>query len=157
MNYILFYPEIITYSTIAAPNPRFERNAVKLAARIAAAALLCAASPFAAALSQPMGQTVEIVNQCPHDITIRAKELFNPWRKVFNRRTLEAGGRIQETQFFCSLFSCTIKPLPNWTFSGGGQDELPYETVPLRNRPSPGHTQVVICPEQKQPAPEEER
>ena len=54
---------------------------MKLAARIAAAALLCAASPFAAALSQPMGQTVEIVNQCPHDITIRAKGLFNPWRK----------------------------------------------------------------------------
>ncbi len=116
-----------------------------------------AASPFATALSQPMGQTVEIVNQCPHDITIRAKGLFNSWRKVFNRRTLEAGGRIQETQFFCSLFSCTIKPLPNWTFSGGGQDELPYETVPLRNRPSPGHTQVVVCPEQKQPVPEEER
>ena len=130
---------------------------MKLAARIAAAVLLYTVSPFAAALSQPMGQTVEIVNQCSHDITIRAKELFNPWRKVFNRRTLEAGGRMQGTQFFCSLFACTIKPLPNWTFSGGGQDELPYETVPLRNRPSPGHTQVVICPEQKQPAPEEER
>ena len=130
---------------------------MKLAARIAAAALLCTASPFAAALSQPMGQTVEIVNQCPHDITIRTKGLFNPWRKVFNRRTLEAGVRMQETQIFCSLFSCTIKPLPNWTFSGGGQDELPYETVPLRNRPSPGHTQVVVCPEPKQPAPEEER
>ena len=129
---------------------------MKLAARIAAAVLLYTVSPFAAALSQPMGQTVEIVNQCPHDITIRANGLFNPWRKVFNRRTLEAGGRIQETQFFCSLFSCTIKPLPNWTFSGGGQDELPYETVPLRNRPSPGHTRVLICPEQKQPAPEEE-
>ena len=97
------------------------------------------------------------VNQCPHDITIRAKGLFNPWRKVFNRRTLEAGGRIQETQFFCLLFSCKIKPLPQWTFSGGGQDELPYETTPLRNRPSPGHTQVLVCPEQKQPAPEEER
>ena len=94
MNYILFYPEIITYSTIAAPKPRFERNAVKLAAHIAAATLLCAASPFAAALSQPMGQTVEIINQCPHGITIRAKGLFNPWRKVFNRRTLEAGGRM---------------------------------------------------------------
>lgn len=120
---------------------------MKLAARIAAAALLCAASPFAAALSQPMGQTVEIVNQCPHDITIRAKELFNPWRKVFNHRMLEAGGRMQETQFFCSLFSCKIKPLPHWTFSGGGQDELPYEAVLLRNRPSPGHTQVVVCPE----------
>ena len=100
-----------------------------------------------------MGQTVEIVNQCPHGITIRAKGLFNLWRKVFNRRTLEAGEHMQETQFFCSLFSCTIKPLPNWTFSGGGQDELPYETVPLRNRPSPGHTQVLVCPEQKQPAP----
>ena len=120
---------------------------MKLAAHIAAAALLCAASPFAGALSQPMGQTVEIVNQCPHDITIRAKGLFNPWRKVFNRRTLEAGGRIQETPFFCLLFSCKIKPLPQWTFSGGGQDELPYEAVLLRNRPSPGHTQVVVCPE----------
>ena len=130
---------------------------MKLAARIAAATLLCAASPFAAALSQPVGQTVEIVNQCPHDITIHTKGLFNPWRKVFNHRTLEAGGRMQETQFFCSLFSCTIKPLPNWTFSGGGQDELPYETVPLCDRPSPGHTQVVVCPEQKQPAPEKER
>ena len=130
---------------------------MKSSAHIAAAVLLCAASPFAAALSQPMGQTVEIVNQCPHDIAIRAKGLFNPWRKVFNRRTLEAGGHMQETQFFCSLFSCKIKPLPHWTFSGGGQDELPYETVPLRNRPSPGHTQVVVCPEQKQPAPEEER
>ena len=73
---------------------------MKLAARIAAAALLCAVSPFAAALSQPMGQTVEIVNQCPHDITTRAKELFNPWRKVFNHRMLEAGGRMQETQFY---------------------------------------------------------
>lgn len=120
---------------------------MKSSAHIAAAVLLCAASPFAAALSQPMGQTVEIVNQCPHDIAIRAKGLFNPWRKVFNRRTLEAGGRIQETQFFCSLFSCKIKPLPQWTFSGGGQDELPYEAVLLRNRPSPGHTQVVVCPE----------
>ena len=120
---------------------------MKSSARIAAGALLCAASPFAAALSQPMGQTVEIVNQCPHDITIHAKGLFNQWRKVFNRRTLEAGGRIQETQFFCSLFSCTIKPLPHWTFSGDGQDELPYETTHLRNRPSPGHTQVVVCPE----------
>ena len=70
---------------------------MKLAVRIAVATLLCAASPFAAALSQPMGQTVEIVNQCPYDIIIRAKGLFNPWRKVFNRRTLEAGGRIQET------------------------------------------------------------
>lgn len=130
---------------------------MKLAAHIATATLLCAASPLAGALSQPMGQTVEIVNQCPHDITIRANGLFNPWRKVFNRRTLEAGVRMQETQIFCSLFSCTIKPLPNWTFSGGGQDELPYETVPLRNRPSPGHTQVVVCPEPKQPAPEEER
>ena len=47
-----------------------------------------------------MGQTVEIVNQCPHDITIRAKGLFNPWRKVFNRRTLEADGHMQETQFY---------------------------------------------------------
>ena len=130
---------------------------MKSSARIAAALLMCAASPFAAALSQPMGQTVEIVNQCPHGITIRAKGLFNPWRKVFNRRTLEAGRRIQETQFFCSLFSCKIKLLPNWTFSGGRQDELPYETTPLRNRPSPGHTQVVVCPEQKQPAPEEEQ
>ena len=73
---------------------------MKLAAHIAAAVLLCAASPFASALSQPMGQTVEIVNQCPHDITIRTKGLFNLWRKVFNRRTLEAGGRIQETQFY---------------------------------------------------------
>ena len=73
---------------------------MKLSARIAAAALLCAASPFAGALSQPMGQTVEIINQCPHDITIRTKGLFNPWRKVFNRRTLEAGGHMQETQFY---------------------------------------------------------
>ena len=73
---------------------------MKLAAHITAVALLCAASPFAAALSQPMGQTVEIVNQCPHGITIRAKGLFNPWRKVFNRRMLEAGGRMQETQFY---------------------------------------------------------
>ena len=126
---------------------------MKLAACIAAAVLLYTVYPFAGALSQPMGQTVEIINQCPHGITIRAKGLFNPWRKVFNRRTLEAGGRMQETQFFCSLFSCTIKPLPNWTFSGGGQDELPYEAVLLRNRSSPGHTQVVVCPEQKQPAP----
>ncbi|MFP5074159.1 hypothetical protein ACLD9W_04740 [Neisseria sp. WLZKY-1] len=73
---------------------------MKLSTHIVVATLLCAASPFAAALSQPMGQTVEIVNQCPHDITIRAKGLFNPWRKVFNRRTLEAGGRIQGTQFY---------------------------------------------------------
>ncbi len=73
---------------------------MKLAAHIATATLLYAASPFAAALSQPMGQTVEIINQCPHGITIRAKGLFNPWRKVFNRRTLEAGGRMQETQFY---------------------------------------------------------
>ena len=36
----------------------------------------------------------------PHDITIRAKGLFNPWRKVFNRRTLEPGGHMQETQFY---------------------------------------------------------
>ena len=47
-----------------------------------------------------MEQTVEIVNQCPHDITIRTKGLFNPWRKVFNRRTLELGGHMQETQFY---------------------------------------------------------
>ena len=73
---------------------------MKLAAHIATATLLCAASPFAAALSQPMGQTVEIINQCPHDITIRTKGLFNPWRKVFNRRTLEADGHMQETQFY---------------------------------------------------------
>jgi hypothetical protein len=66
---------------------------VKLSARIAA-------FPLAGALSQPMGQTVEIVNQCPHDITIRTKGLFNPWRKVFNRRTLELGGHMQETQFY---------------------------------------------------------
>ena len=96
--------------------PRFERTAVKLAAHIAAAVLLCAASPLAGALSQPMGQMVEIINQCPHGITICAKGLFNPRRKVFNRRTLEASGHMQQTQFFCSLFSCTIKPLPNWTF-----------------------------------------
>ena len=73
---------------------------MKSSAHIAAAVLLCAASPFTAALSQPMGQTVEIVNQCPHDIAIRAKGLFNPWRKVFNRRTLEPGGHMQETQFY---------------------------------------------------------
>ena len=73
---------------------------MKLAACIAAAVLLYTVSPFAGALSQPMGQTVEIINQCPHGITIRAKGLFNPWRKVFNRRTLEAGGRMQETQFY---------------------------------------------------------
>ena len=66
---------------------------MKLSARIAA-------SPLAGALLQPMGQTVEIVNQCPHDITIRAKGLFNPWHKVFNRRTLELGGHMQETQFY---------------------------------------------------------
>ena len=73
---------------------------MKLSTHIVVATLLCAASPLASALSQPMGQTVEIVNQCPHDIAIRAKGLFNPWRKVFNRRTLEAGGHMQETQFY---------------------------------------------------------
>jgi hypothetical protein len=53
----------------------------------------------------------------PHNnITIRAKGLFNPWRKVFNRRTLELGGHMQETQFFYLLFSCKIKPLSNWVF-----------------------------------------
>ena len=101
--------------------PRFERNAVKSSARIATAALLCAASPFATALSQPMGQTVEIVNQCPHDITIHAKGLFNPWRKVFNRRTLEAGGRMQETQFSARCFPAKSSRCPTGNSAAAGR------------------------------------
>lgn len=101
----------------------------------------------AAALSQPMGQNVIVTNRCAHSVVIRTHNRpFSPWHKPFDYKTLAAGDNISETLYFCTLFSCKEKLLPEFVFYDTQQRRQTFLlTYPHGYRG--WNYQFTVCPE----------
>lgn len=114
---------------------------------VAALILQIAVAVPAAALSQPRGQNVTVTNQCAHSIVIRThKRPFSPWHKPFDHKTLASGDSISETLYFCTLFSCKEKPLPEFVFYDGQQRRQPFLLTHPRNYYGWNY-EFTVCPE----------